>query len=55
MRRTQSHYSAAMAGVTADVRYAHGCVMQAYLKLGSLEYGWFQDEDLDFLMKEPGT
>ena len=53
--RVFDDYSAAMEGVSPEFRYAHGCVMQAWLKLGRLEYGWFSEVDTDFLMEEPGT
>ena len=33
-------YSAAMVGVTDEIRDAHGRVMMAWLELGKVEHGW---------------
>ena len=46
-------YSAAMEGVSLEVKYVHACVMQNWLKLGRLAYGWFSDLDTNFHMEEP--
>ena len=42
-------YEAAMERVTPEIRYAHGCVMQAWLRMCSLENGSFQDIDTDII------